>query len=357
MKSYKILKVRLPIDERRLFEEYSLERTKPFANTIMYYGILCHGICLITRSVMGAPKWSVIIGIALILMMAAIARITCSLKAIDWHSYAAVTFIFFFSIGNIFNSVGLERPISWVLPAIISVSLCVSPFWVSLKFFIIGAVSCWTPALIFASYATKTREDTVETVLYAVSGLMTSYILHIMYNAIRTDQFFLERKLENLASRDPLTGIPNRRKFMESAEKEIQSNKSACTTLTILFLDVDNFKSINDEFGHEVGDSVLQQVGKALSGNVLGNIYGRLGGEEFSVMHKAIDPDSAIRLAENIRKAILRIPLINGNISVSIGVSQVGPDYNLADALRRADEAMLRAKRNGKNRVEVSFTC
>lgn len=160
------------------------------------------------------------------------------------------------------------------------------------------------------------------------------------------------------ATVDPLTGIPNRR----AIEGAIQDAMHRASVFSILFLDIDHFKAINDEYGHDVGDEVLKALGSYLQRGIRGaDMCGRLGGEEFVILVNGVDAEVAERVAERHRFAIERLqtytPTLPRQITVSIGVAAynpASPDIRLEDLLKRADTSLYDAKRGGRNRVCVA---
>ncbi|MEA1653172.1 diguanylate cyclase [Nitrospirillum sp. BR 11164] len=166
-------------------------------------------------------------------------------------------------------------------------------------------------------------------------------------------------RLYDMATRDVLTGLPNRRHFLEVGEREVRRGREAGQPQALLMIDIDHFKAINDTFGHAVGDRVLSQFGRLLQGWLReGEVAGRIGGEEFAVLLPDADTVDAAARAETLRRAVEAAP-VNGHATlawtVSIGAARVsGGDEGLADALRRADMALYAAKAAGRNRVQLS---
>ena len=168
-----------------------------------------------------------------------------------------------------------------------------------------------------------------------------------------------EIALKELAHHDPLTGAANRRYFFERASQELARTKRRSTPLSIAELDIDHFKKINDQNGHAAGDKVL----KSLSGDCQrllreADLFARIGGEEFAVLLPDTNLDGAVCLAERLRGTIADNKFsLNGaefGCTVSIGVSMLRTtDACAEDILLRADSALYKAKRNGRNRVEV----
>lgn len=164
--------------------------------------------------------------------------------------------------------------------------------------------------------------------------------------------------LSHLAATDPLTGAANRRHFIERVEAEIARAKRDNLSFSLLALDLDNFKSINDHYGHQVGDEVLQGfVQKCLDAIRPYDSVARMGGEEFMVLLPQAALDVAITIGERIRSATentvfesILIPRLT--LTVSIGVSQFGRDGRTIDSIfRAADERLYRAKAQGRNCV------
>lgn len=173
-----------------------------------------------------------------------------------------------------------------------------------------------------------------------------------------TERKLLEEELRRQAHIDYLTGVYNRRHFMERAEQELSRAHRYGSTLSMLMLDVDHFKQINDRYGHKVGDIVLKAVADLCHATFRDvDILGRLGGEEFAVLLPETDQHFAIDAAERLRETITnaRIPLAEGlpvTFSVSIGVSSMqSPDDNIDVLLNLADKALYAAKDAGRNRV------
>jgi diguanylate cyclase (GGDEF)-like protein/PAS domain S-box-containing protein len=168
------------------------------------------------------------------------------------------------------------------------------------------------------------------------------------------------RELWQMATSDPLTGIPNRRTFFEHIEHERTRLSRYAGEAALLMIDIDHFKRINDTYGHAAGDAVLchivRQIRKLLRES---DILARLGGEEFAVLLPQASRDGALGLAERIRKAIEETPLPYNDIQISsttsVGVTiMTAVDHNTDQALSRADNALYEAKRAGRNQVKFN---
>ncbi|MDD2841402.1 MAG: diguanylate cyclase [Tolumonas sp.] len=174
-----------------------------------------------------------------------------------------------------------------------------------------------------------------------------------------TERKALLTKLELQARQDYLTGLNNRGYFMELAEREIKKASRYGHNFSILMIDIDNFKIINDTYGHKSGDQVLITLADIFQKTLrVADIEGRIGGEEFAVFLPETDQESAAVVAERLRSSVenAEIPLHNGEVvmrfTISIGISTpTSADYNLYVLLSQADEALYCAKHAGRNKV------
>ena len=175
----------------------------------------------------------------------------------------------------------------------------------------------------------------------------------------------LEAELFHEASTDSLTGVSNRRYFITQAEQELRRARRFQRNLSVMMLDLDHFKKVNDEYGHAAGDAVLQSFAKnALEGLRQSDFMGRLGGEEFALLMPETGLADATEVANRLRQRVVERPIITGadtprraaiDCTVSIGVATLMPqDGSIDDLLHRADQALYKAKNNGRNRVETA---
>lgn len=163
--------------------------------------------------------------------------------------------------------------------------------------------------------------------------------------------------LDAAARQDPLTGLPNLRAFREAAQHGAADGGAAGPPFAVVFVDVDQFKSINDRFGHGGGDIVLAAVARTLRAPLrAGDMVARIGGEEFAVLLPRTELTAAVAIAERLRAAVEALEVVVGGeplaVTVSVGVAVSGRSGDTVDAvLRNADAAMYRAKAAGRNRV------
>lgn len=182
-----------------------------------------------------------------------------------------------------------------------------------------------------------------------------------MWSIVRdiTERKRVENELHVLATTDPLTGVANRRRFLEQMEMELARLKRYGEPAALLIIDIDYFKHVNDRYGHAAGDRVLCHLTQLANALLRRNdLFGRLGGEEFGILLPVTQIDGASEFAERFRQHVSNNPAQVDQarivFTVSIGVTKFDPDDNHPDrVLARADAALYRAKENGRNRVEV----
>jgi eukaryotic-like serine/threonine-protein kinase len=201
-------------------------------------------------------------------------------------------------------------------------------------------------ALILGSTGTDGLAEQVEVAAALVEQGLTAY-----------DNASLFSRVQNMAAVDELTGIANRRRFLEMAERDVDAAARHGRPLAAMMIDIDHFKSINDTYGHPTGDDVIRTVAGRLAAQARRtDLLGRYGGEEFVLLL----PDTATRtcrdLAERLRAGVADVQVQTRSgpltVTVSVGIAARLPaDPDLTALLSRADEALYEAKKGGRNRV------
>lgn len=162
-----------------------------------------------------------------------------------------------------------------------------------------------------------------------------------------------------LAYTDPLTGVSNRASFNDSVRREMSHAQRTGKALSLIFLDIDHFKSVNDHYGHDGGDFTLASMARRVKDNLRGgDMLFRTGGEEFVILLRDTDLDGAEQLAERIRLSVEHYILAYGmetiKVTVSLGISSWRENESAEAFIKRADNALYQAKKSGRNRVVVS---
>jgi diguanylate cyclase (GGDEF)-like protein len=176
--------------------------------------------------------------------------------------------------------------------------------------------------------------------------------------AVAIENADLHEQLRRQATVDELTGLANHRRFQDALAEEVTRTRRSGRPLALALLDIDDFKAVNDTFGHRHGDQVLEAVGSAISDACrVTDEPARYGGEELAVILRETDLDGALTVAESLRRAVetVAVPAPDGGqtrVTVSIGVSALGaPTFDHGQLIEAADVALYAAKRAGKNRV------
>ena len=186
-------------------------------------------------------------------------------------------------------------------------------------------------------------------------------LLRILAGRIRHDDEVVSassrrtRHFEEVAAIDGLTGLHNRRWLDETFSRQVERAVRSGRALSLLLIDIDHFKRLNDERGHAAGDDALRQVSAALAAAVRPrDSLARYGGEEFAVLVPDVDGDQAVHVAERLRDAVgsRRLPGAGGKtLTISVGIGVKEPEDTLPSLLARADAALYRAKAAGRNRT------
>lgn len=170
----------------------------------------------------------------------------------------------------------------------------------------------------------------------------------------------LTESLRQASLQDALTGLGNRRFLMDHLKQESQRADRKQSSFALAILDADHFKSVNDNFGHDIGDQLLCAIANTMKNGLREYDHcGRWGGEEFLVLFPDTDLKEAIQIADRLRLAMTQIELFEDEldphprVSVSIGLTSYRPGEDHSETIKRADDALLSAKRAGRNRLQV----
>lgn len=213
---------------------------------------------------------------------------------------------------------------------------------------------------------------TLVLIVFVIMGFFARYIL---LKHIKLDKTLLEYQkelelsvsertqelldktleLEQHANYDMLTGLCNRRRFTEILASELNRFDRYKKTFCLFNIDIDFFKKVNDTYGHDIGDKVLKDFCKVLNANIRKvDTAGRWGGEEFLLLISDVDMGNAIKISEKIKSAINGIDIEHiGKVTASIGVTLVKEGDYIESIVTRSDQALYKAKNNGRDRIEI----
>ncbi|NIE74723.1 GGDEF domain-containing protein [Pantoea sp. Tr-811] len=239
------------------------------------------------------------------------------------------------------------RPV-WLVLGVSTVLYAVSVLPVRRWSFFCAMAIAW--AVLNPFFHTRIEPDELEGAMLFSYALFLSALVIYSYLQMRQAKlhnFYLSKVLLEQAYVDALTEIPNRRSFMAKAERQL---RLASSGQFLAMVDIDNFKRVNDQFGHDVGDEVLKRVAVNIKAVVAGYEFARLGGEEFAIFFQGLDEGTAEQrvaaLCQQVREDLGVPP-----VTISIGLARVQAGDSLSMALVRADQALYEAKHSGKDRV------
>ena len=206
--------------------------------------------------------------------------------------------------------------------------------------------------------------DSDTAILISVWNSFTRYVIYIAVGVLLALLHRDREKLRSLAAResslartDAGTHLPNARAFMEVLEAEVRAARESGDPVCVAYLDLDNFKCVNDQFGHAAGDEVLQRVAAALRQSIRGHdVAARVGGDEFAVLLRGVEPDAARTVGERIAARVTDIAsnYSGAALGVTLGVAHFrAVPRDAATLLRAADGVMYQGKASGKGRVVV----
>ncbi|MCX8033733.1 MAG: GGDEF domain-containing protein [Thermodesulfovibrio sp.] len=228
------------------------------------------------------------------------------------------------------------------------------------KFFVINTlivISALISVILITGYE---RKELIITISLCGIGILTTnlFITKVIRQKVTKLIKNSFEKVESQLYFDELTSVYNRKTGMNRLLEEISRSKRTRKPLSIAILDIDNFKKINDKYGHLVGDRVLNHVATQIKNSLRGcDVVARYGGEEFLIILAETDEIHAIPALERVRNQIAKKAIKVGNerlyVTVSIGVTEIEPDEDPIASIEKADLALYQAKRNGKNKVEL----
>jgi len=253
-------------------------------------------------------------------------------------------------------------PILPIIPIFIALVSNAKYTWLTGFMVIIVVIGLYLGAHFFTdfTYENVPQNKTASRALWLCLAALMSTKLGVEFNRIYGA---LGNKISEQAETDLLTGLKNRRSVMDFLQTSIDQAKIENKRLSVMMIDLDHFKTINDSHGHLAGDLCLKQVAQLIKHNVrnASDLAGRFGGEEFIVVIKDIDPQKANDIANNIRTSIERATIsLNNNIELkvtaTIGICTLNADQlsSIEHCVDLADKALYQGKKDGRNRVVMN---
>ncbi|APA71020.1 GGDEF domain-containing protein [Janthinobacterium sp. 1_2014MBL_MicDiv] len=274
-------------------------------------------------------------------------RYAKSLQAIIVSGTISVLFI---SFGFRVLMLGTEDPAFWVLPLGVMITLTTAPIFSGIAYYLGVSLCVWAMLGLGQFPVHAGQADQHWPVLAVTISVIIGLALNIYFLVLRIHNYRSQRELATMAYKDGLTGLNNRRMFTQSA-RVLQH--TARTPAYFLMIDIDDFKQINDVYGHDVGDEVLKKIAGVIAELSGEHLCGRLGGEEFAVIYQG-EKNAACAFAAQLVDSVEAAFVPERKVSVSIGVAELLKEVDLSHSYRRADESLYLAKKNGKNRYVLN---
>lgn len=277
-------------------------------------------------------------------------------KGSDIHYYIAGVLVVFMSMSIVYTggykNTGLYFifPLLFIQIIIVGYKAAIAYVTVTMGLIVYGLYNQW---LLQANYD---DEDVTRFLISAFCFICVAFIGEFFWNQSRKEMY--RDTLENMrqANTDPLTKLPNRR-FLEAVYfARATEDPADYFPLSVVILDIDHFKVINDTYGHDVGDDVLVHITKLMKASVRAtDIVARTGGEEFLIIFPNVNLSNAVKLAEKMRAHIENNPYksaeIEHGVTASLGVQTALTDTQIEEAIKQADTNLYEAKRTGRNKV------
>ncbi|WPB56508.1 GGDEF domain-containing protein [Xylophilus sp. GOD-11R] len=330
---------------------HTLARLRLTASEMGVMAVAGSAVVLLARLLLPAPEY-VWLRVLLLPLTALFGYAVTRATTVRQYGMACLATIATVSLNAYLGVLGTDRPLMNFLPAALVVMLSTSFFWITLAQWIGGALVSYALFVPLMLFDAASRADTVFALLYALPGLAVGLVSHQRIQDFQRRAFEQECRLAELAVTDPLTGARSRRDFLQQAEEAAARAQASGAPLVLLYLDIDHFKRLNDRHGHAAGDEVLRAVGGVLQRMLRHHdVFGRLGGEEFCVLLPDHDEQQALAVSGRLRALLAEVPRPDRRLTVSAGIARLRDDETVAEALNRADLAMLEAKQGGRDRV------
>jgi len=293
------------------------------------------------------PIWAAgsVSSIALILAMRRV-------SSLDLHGWLTLLLLGITSLSLVFLATPTHEGTIWALPAILIVPIVAAPFWAGMRKNLLACVLSYG---IGALLLPRIGGDAAAAMGYLIlAGICTLLCIVSFLTIDRTRRAAYEYQivLDHHAHYDSLTGLPSRRKFLEHGQNAVAASHANRTALSVSFVDLDHFKSVNDLHSHAAGDHALAIVAQIMSLRMKRDmVAARIGGEEFVLLLPGFDAGNASLFVDDMRKEISRKDMGGFTVTISAGVAELNPGMDLSRVMELADQALLEAKRSGRDKV------
>ncbi len=346
------------MEEQYDLSSYLERHLGPVVRALLMTSLLSYTAFVIIGELVGhsrIPLWLRILpAIALVIVNV----IVLTQRQARWFGILGLSTLILLEIGIFLNGYGRSEGTAWILPVYILVPIVSVPVWQCHRDFILAMlISCVIGPLPLLLLSSLDRWERFQYIGDLVIVVILASVTYRYINRMIREQFHLEQRLRQIAYVDELTGLATRHRFFKLAKGLLSRCVTRQVALSVLYLDADHFKRINDEHSHAAGDEALRAIGKALRAKLRdADLVGRIGGEEFAVLLPGLDAHSALLTAERLRQAVGALRVFGSNLNISIGVATRQPEETRVEPLlARADRALTQAKQLGRNRCELAL--
>lgn len=270
-------------------------------------------------------------------------------------SLAALAFIASLEAGIVVHALQWGDGMLIVLPAFVLIPLTFSPVLLRSWDFPAAAALAIAGPLALVALSQPPAVEQFGVALSMFIAISTSLVTNLFALRSQKKSFRLEGQLRAFADIDELTQLPRRRRVFELGRRILLRAERVGQSFSVLYIDADHFKAVNDRFGHDAGDRALQLIAQHIHHCMRpSDVAGRFGGEEFVVLLPGTDEEDAARVAERLRRRIEDWRQFEVALTISVGVAQHIRGEPIERVIRRADAALLDAKGSGRNRVVIA---
>lgn len=283
-------------------------------------------------------------------------------------SFGRACVAFMLGVYGLFGLICYEYP-TLTNPVILQMmvwQITIAPLVIRSATFVATLLISIVAPIVFTAFSGASPTAWIALLCYLIPVCGVATIVYRACNRLRRETYLSNVNMRESAFTDSLTGMLTRRRFMDLASRSMRFSEGGKSPVCACFIDLDDFKQINDRFGHAFGDRVLSEAAmciRAIGGHIREAdttlqarhiISGRVGGEEFALMMFGHSMPEAMEIADEVLARVRRITVDGVRISTSIGVACARPDESMRSLLHRADMALLDAKAQGKDRVVAS---
>lgn len=344
-------------EDSQSFEDYAADRLRSFlraqlATALFGYVVLVAGDAWLDKQRIARSAFAC----AMPAMPMAAALVVAWTKSSGRRaSLAALAFIAALEAGIVLHALQWGDGVLIVLPAFVLIPLTFSPVLLRGWDFSSAAVLAVGGPLALITLSEPPAVEQFGLVLSMFIAISTSLVTNLFALRSQKKSFQLERQLRAFADIDELTQLPRRRRVFELGRRILLRAERLNQPFSVLYIDADHFKSVNDRFGHDAGDRALRLISGEIRESMRPtDVAGRFGGEEFVVLLPHTDRLDAARVAERLRRRIEEMRQFEVAMTISVGVAQHVRGEQIDRVIRRADAALLDAKGSGRNRVVIA---